>query len=211
MDKETAMETKMKSKPALGIVLTVGILILGLLSGLTGELTPARAMELQGGTAPVANGDTFGFKIGTTYSAAAPGVLANDTDADGEVISALPTDLDGAPTLGGGTYILNANGSFTYTPPNDTLASDSFTYRVVDTTDPQYTSDIATVTLVGSNYNITDDRYGFRPEAFRYVYLAVGLLSNDGVPAGSTVQLFGNGPTCGTLGPNPTTPATTGL
>jgi len=45
-------------------------LIFALLLGLTGEFVPARAMNLQAGTALVANNDTFGFKIGTTYSTA---------------------------------------------------------------------------------------------------------------------------------------------
>jgi VCBS repeat-containing protein len=54
-------------------------------------------------------------------------VLANDTDADGNTLSAV---LVSRPTLG--SLNLNADGSFVYTPDPNYNGSDSFTYKAND-------------------------------------------------------------------------------
>ena len=60
-------------------------------------------------------------------SDAISGVLANDTDADGDVLAAsLLTDVSH------GTLTLNADGSFTYTPDADFFGTDTFDYTVSD-------------------------------------------------------------------------------
>src|SRR5690606_13141827 len=58
---------------------------------------------------------------------AANGVLANDTDPDGDTLTA--AIVAGA---GNGTVALNANGAFTYTPPAGFNGTTSFTYRARD-------------------------------------------------------------------------------
>ena len=65
--------------------------------------------------APVAVADSYSLVNDTTKAVAAPGVLGNDTDADGNPLSAV---LNANVTHG--TLTLNADGSFTYTP-NATL------------------------------------------------------------------------------------------
>jgi VCBS repeat-containing protein len=65
-------------------------------------------------------------------------VLANDTDPDGDPLTAV---LYSAPA--GGSLSLNADGSFTYTP-NAGTTSDSFQYTASDGT---AVSDPATVTI----------------------------------------------------------------
>lgn len=57
----------------------------------------------------------------------APGVLANDTDADGGTLTA---QLVSGPRHGALT--LAANGAFTYTPDPDWSGTDSFTYQAFD-------------------------------------------------------------------------------
>ncbi|MDF1500532.1 MAG: cadherin-like domain-containing protein [Anaerolineales bacterium] len=57
----------------------------------------------------------------------APGVLANDADPDGDEITAV---LDQGPSHG--ELVLNADGSFQYTPEPGFTGSDSFTYWVED-------------------------------------------------------------------------------
>jgi hypothetical protein len=56
-------------------------------------------------------------------------VLSNDTDADGDPLTAIRVSnpLHGA-------LALSANGSFVYTPTLDYLGPDSFTYRANDGT-----------------------------------------------------------------------------
>jgi len=84
---------------------------------------------------PVAADDSYTNTIGAGISEAAPGVLGNDKDADGDDISAVA--LAGATTAAGGTVTLNADGSFVYTPPavpGFAPGADSFSYQVTDGT-----------------------------------------------------------------------------
>jgi VCBS repeat-containing protein len=77
---------------------------------------------------PVATADTFTTTADTPLNiAAANGVLANDTDADGNPLTASLVS-----TTTHGTLALNANGSFTYTPAAGYTGSDSFSYRAND-------------------------------------------------------------------------------
>jgi hypothetical protein len=59
--------------------------------------------------APVANNDTFSVNEDTTLNVAAPGVLANDTDAENNSFTASLVS-----TTTHGLLALNSNGSFTY-------------------------------------------------------------------------------------------------
>lgn len=77
--------------------------------------------------APVANNDSYSINEDTSLNAADPGVLANDTDADGDTLSA---ELVSGP--GHGSLTLNSNGSFSYTPAVNYSGADSFTYRAHD-------------------------------------------------------------------------------
>ena len=77
--------------------------------------------------APVASDDAFGIPEGQTLRVAAPGVLGNDTDADGDAGTA---SVVSGPS--NGTLSLNADGSFAYTPAADFSGADTFTYAVSD-------------------------------------------------------------------------------
>ena len=69
-----------------------------------------------------------------------PGVLLNDTDADGDPLTAVLV----TPTTHG-ILTLNADGSFTYIPTTSLLTfTDSFTYKAFD---GQGYSNIVTVTI----------------------------------------------------------------
>jgi len=89
--------------------------------------------------APVANNDSYTGTEDVPLTVNAPGLLANDTDADGQPLTAA---LRSPP--GKGQVTVNANGSFTYTPNANTNGADSFTYRVSDGT---ANSNDATVSL----------------------------------------------------------------
>ena len=89
--------------------------------------------ELRVGTGPTATPHV----LDTTP---ANGVLANDTDPEGNPIAV--TGLVGAgcgagvftcATAGGGTVTIQANGTFSYTPQAGDVTSDSFQYIVTDT------------------------------------------------------------------------------
>jgi len=106
---------------------------------------------------PVAVDDSYTMDEDTTLTIAAPGVLANDTDADGDPLTA---ELVTAPTVG--TLTLNANGSFTYTPPADYFGTVTFTYRVNDGT---FYSAPATVTITVTD--VSEMRYLFLPSVMK--------------------------------------------
>jgi VCBS repeat-containing protein len=89
--------------------------------------------------APVANDDSYTISEDTTLVIPALGILANDTDADGDTLTAV---LDSAPS--NGSLTLNADGSFTYTPDTSFTGVDTFTYHANDGT---ANSNIATVTI----------------------------------------------------------------
>jgi VCBS repeat-containing protein len=78
-------------------------------------------------TPPVANADTYTTPKNTTLNIPAPGVLANDTDPDGNPLTA---SLMSATQHG--TVSLSGDGSFTYTPDADYVGTDSFTYKAND-------------------------------------------------------------------------------
>lgn len=77
--------------------------------------------------APVGVSDTYTATAGQTLTIAAGGVLANDTDANGDALTA---QIVAGPT--NGTLTLAANGSFTYTPTTGFTGTDSFQYRPFD-------------------------------------------------------------------------------
>jgi len=84
---------------------------------------------------------------------AAPGVLVNDVDADGDGLSAV---LVTGPSHG--LLTLNPDGSFVYSPETDWHGTDAFTYRA---SDGQSLSAPATVTIeVHSAQNQIEDTLG---------------------------------------------------
>lgn len=89
------------------------------------------------GTAPVARDDTYSTAMNTNLVIGAAGILANDTDADGDPLaSAL---IAGAQH---GNVNVAGNGSFTYVPTTNYVGPDQFTYKACD---PGGKCDTATV------------------------------------------------------------------
>lgn len=80
-----------------------------------------------GNQPPLAVNDTYATPINTALNVAANGVLANDSDPDGNAITAV---LSVSTTHG--TLALNANGGFVYTPTAGYSGPDSFTYYAFD-------------------------------------------------------------------------------
>lgn len=77
--------------------------------------------------APVAVADRFSTQAGQPLVIAAPGLLANDTDAEGDPLSVV--------TLVGpanGTVSVNAAGGFTYVPNPGFAGTDTFAYVISD-------------------------------------------------------------------------------
>ncbi len=76
---------------------------------------------------PQALGDAYTAWQDIALNIASPGVLANDTDIDSAMLTAI---LDNGPAHG--VLTLNPDGSFVYTPALNYYGTDSFTYHASD-------------------------------------------------------------------------------
>lgn len=107
--------------------------------------------------APTAVDDSYTIAPNTpTTINSASGLLANDTDPNGN--NTLSVQTMPLIDVNSGSLLLNANGSFTYTPNTGFLGTDTFTYRVCDDGTPEevvslFDFDTATLTdaTVGPN------------------------------------------------------------
>src|SRR4029450_11802923 len=98
--------------------------------------------------APVAANDSYSTAEDTPLTVTAPGVLTNDTDADGDGLSV--TALSPLTGPSNGSLTLNADGSLSYTPNANFHGTDSFTYTATDGT---ASSNTAAVTITVTSVN----------------------------------------------------------
>jgi VCBS repeat-containing protein len=138
--------------------------------------------------APTSASDNFVTSVDTPLNISPTGVLANDTDANGDTLSA--TLIDGPSH---GTLALAADGSFSYTPSAGFSGVDTFTYQA---SDGVLVGNIATVTInivSGNNSrpNAVNDQYTMTADSTLEIATA-GVLANDSDAQGSllTAVLF---------------------
>ena len=122
--------------------------------------------------APSASADSYSTPANTALTVDAPGVLDNDSDADGQTLTAAV-----ATQPSHGTLTLYADGSFTYTPSTGYSGADAFTYTASDGT---ASSSAATV-------SITVNAGGTAP----YV-TSVGVPANGTYRAGQSLDFTVN-------------------
>jgi len=142
-------------------------------TGNTSEFSFNRIVT-QANRAPVASDDAYSVSEDTPLTVSAAGVLGNDSDADGDPITAL---LVSGPAHG--TLTLNANGFFGYTPAANYYGSDSFTYKA---NDGALDSNIATARLTITAVNdlpIANPEWFTLAEDSSLVIPATGILAND--------------------------------
>lgn len=109
--------------------------------GQLNDCTLVKVTVLQGhvNTPPVAVADTYVVDQDQVLTIAAPGVLANDTDADNDTLTAILVS-----TTSNGTLTFKADGSFVYTPRAGYFGTDTFTYKA---NDGKADSNVVTVTI----------------------------------------------------------------
>jgi len=151
--------------------------------------------------APAGTNDSYTLAEDTTLTIPAPGLLANDFDAEG------PLFISNRTSVSHGTIEVLSNGAFTYTPTANYNGTDSFTYRVSDSF---VTSSPITVNFTITPVEDVNDAPVSNPDAYSVAedgtlsIPAPGLLSNDTDANGQ--QLFitdAIAPSHGTLGINP--------
>src|SRR5439155_272846 len=146
--------------------------------------------------APVAANDSYSTAEETALTVGAPGVLGNDTDVEGDSLSAV---LVSSPSYG--TLTLNTDGSFSYTPATNFNGLDSFSYKANDGT---VDSGVATVLITVDAVNdapvaANDDGYT-TAEDTELTVIAPGVLANDSdVDGNSLSAVLVSSPSHGTL------------
>lgn len=94
---------------------------------------------------PTAVADTGATLEDTLLTVAAPGVLGNDSEPNG-----FPVTVASYTQPANGSVVMNANGSYTYTPAANYFGTDSFTYTL---TNGNARSSTATVTIAVTAVN----------------------------------------------------------
>src|SRR5262249_28281973 len=139
--------------------------------------------------APVAQNDTVATDESTPVSG---NVLANDSDVDGDVLSAVPVS---GPTHG--RLVINADGTFTYTPNSGYSGSDSFSYKA---NDGSADSNVATVNI---NVHFVNDAPVVVADAVATnedTPVSGNVLANDSDADGDALSaVLVNGPAHGSL------------
>jgi len=136
--------------------------------------------------APVAADDAFAASAGVTLSVAAPGVLANDADPDGDALSAV---LVSQPAHG--TLALGAGGGFSYTAAAGYSGADAFTYAPSDGALLGATATV-TLTVVAPNQPPVAANDAFTAPYRKntsYAPRVLAVLANDRDPDGSLAAL----------------------
>ncbi|MBV6459840.1 MAG: hypothetical protein HONBIEJF_02994 [Fimbriimonadaceae bacterium] len=113
-----------------------------------GRIDVGKAIESMGPLPPTANNDAYNANEGQTLNIAAPGVLGNDTDPNGQTLTAV---LDTNVT--NGSLTLNANGSFSYTPNPGFFGVDTFKYKAKDTDNMLSAAATVTITVVQKTFD----------------------------------------------------------
>jgi VCBS repeat-containing protein len=129
---------------------------------------------------PVAVDDpSYSVHAGRTLTVDAPGVLANDTDADNDTLSVASGSRGSNLATPHGHVTLNANGSFSYTPTPGYAGNDTFTYKCNDGIADSGNSATVTIAVNDQAPTAAGDSYTAFANVALNIPAATGVLAND--------------------------------
>ncbi len=132
-------------------------------------------------TAPVVNDDSYTMSKNTTMNIDAPGVLDNDSDAEGDPLTAtLETNVSS------GILTLNSDGSFDYTSNTNFTGEETFTYFSSDGTVPSDASAIVTITVEDDTLATGEDLFLNNCRMCHGIEAVGGFAQRDIRTAGAT-------------------------
>ncbi len=141
-----------------------------------------------GNAPPTAGADAYTTVQGAPLTVAAPGVLANDSDPDGNPITAVL-----ASPSPDGTVTLNPDGSFSFAPAAAFTGTASFSYQAVDSQGAASAPTAATVTVniaapAGNQAPMVMDDTATAPARTSSTYkrAIINVLANDSDPDTAT-------------------------
>ena len=138
---------------------------------------------------PQLNDDFYEVNEGTPLAIAAPGVLGNDADPDGD-----PLFVIGHEPATGGIVTIDPDGRFAYTPETGFFGTDDVEYTVIDGRGGIATA--AVTIFVNARPQPQDDSYEMT-QGDSLTVAAPGVLANDGDPDGATLSVVGHEPSVG--------------
>ena len=144
----------------------------------------------------MAANDSYNTNEDTLLTVAAAGVLANDSDVDGDGLHAVV-----ASGTTHGDDAERGDGSFTYTPAANYYGADSFSYKAPDAA---LDSNVATVSIVVNPVNdapvAANDSYSTNEDTQLTVEIAASVLGNDSDVDGDSLHaVLVSSPSHGTL------------
>jgi len=171
---------------------TIRLTAATLLASLSLAAAPSTAQAADPNSAAIAVNDHYTVTEGETLTVAAPGVLGNDSDPDGDPlhVGGVNQQFSHAAAVTGGIL---ADGSFTYTPEAGFLGDDTAIYKAYD--EEPFPSAEATITItvepaavantppvaVADHYTVTEGETLTIP--------APGLLANDSDADADTIHV----------------------
>lgn len=154
--------------------------------------------------APIAKNDIIDTPEGKPVTG---NVLTNDTDPDGNPLTASGPIAGSLPTKG--TVVVNPDGTYTYTPTPGATGTDTFKYQVCDNGTPTK-CDTATVTVnltkpLTPGTNLAPIANPDVTSTLKDKPVVINVLANDGDPEGLTLSnpTIVTPPTKGTVAVNP--------
>ncbi|WP_273703328.1 cadherin-like domain-containing protein, partial [Candidatus Accumulibacter vicinus] len=151
--------------------------------GFGGSAT-ATALIHVGNAAPVAVADAYSVHVGRTLAIAAPGLLANDSDPDGDSLQVISLNVSGLQ----GSLSPFADGHFSFTPTAGFTGTTSFNYTISDGFGGTSTATVK-IDVFNNKPVVNNDTYTIRPNQVLSV-AAPGLLANDSDPDGDTLSVI---------------------
>jgi hypothetical protein len=153
---------------------------------------------------PVAKDGTYSTDQNTMLTVAAPGVLGNDSDIDGDALTASLDD-----DIGNGTIALQPDGSFTYSPDIGFFGTDSCTYSACDN---RGLCDTATATFtvlkVRPDINLNPPSLNFGTVIISNGKVLTGQIKNQGKDDLEVTNTYPCAPTSSEFTTSPTAPFT---
>ena len=144
------------------------------LSGLNIGLAPANH-------APTAGDDSYSAHAGQVLTVAAPGLLGNDSDVDGDTLTVTASDANGTQ----GTVHTFADGRFDFTPTTGFTGQTHFSYTVSDGLGGQGTATV-TINVLATPPVARDDSATLDEDGT----VRIDVLAND-TTAGTTTLTLG--------------------
>ena len=126
-------------------------------------------------------------------------VLGNDTDVENDALSISSFD---ATSLEGGSVTKNDDGTFNYTPKNDFVGTDSFTYKAKDASLDSNSAKVTITVRAVNDAPVAKDNTYTTEEDTPLAVAAPGLLGNDTDVENDTLRVAdGNATTADGISP----------